>query len=97
MIHLVLTNSLWIVGLALLLAAFSYHYNEAVVHERPLREQLSRRSFRSAAWISAILVTTGLAATSASVWEAALWSLFTLFAAANSVVVLRERRRVDHE
>lgn len=73
-------NSCWILGLALLLAAFSYHYQQAVEQERPLIQQLGLRSFGVAAWISLALVGVGAAGTSRQTWEAIVWILFILYA-----------------
>ena len=89
MIVTVLTNGLWIVGLAVLLAAFSYHYDEARRAERPLKRQLQRRSFVRAGWTGVTLIGAGLAATSQAVWEAVIWILFTLYALYNAVRIWR--------
>lgn len=89
MVITVLTNGLWLVGLAVLLAAFSYHYNEARQSERPLKRQLQQRSFALAAWVSLSLIGAGLAATSQQWWEAGIWILFTLYAVYNTVVAWR--------
>jgi len=85
MVITVLTNALWVVGLAVLLAAFSYHYDEARRAERPLKRQLQGRSFARAAWIGVALIGAGLAATSQVVWEAGIWILFTLYAVFSTV------------
>lgn len=76
-----LPHVFWIVGLALLLAAFSYHYDLAQRQERPLSAQLYSRSFVVSAWISLALVGIGAAGTSQRIWEAALWIVLTLLAA----------------
>jgi len=75
----VLFNSFWIVGLALLLAAFSYHYDRAQRLNRPLRTQLRASSFTLAAWTSTALVGIGLAGTSSRAWESVLWIAFTIY------------------
>ena len=90
--RIVLSNALWIAGLALLLAAFSYQYYEATLQGRALKEQLSESSFVLVAWIAATLVTAGLAATSDAVWEAILWLLFTAYCAANAFVTYKQRQ-----
>ena len=95
MVITVVTNGLWLVGLALLLAAFSYHYNEARQSERPLKRQLQRRSFSLVAWVSLFLIGAGLAATSQQWWEAAIWILFTLYAVYNTVHAWRTAPRSE--
>lgn len=74
----VLANGLWILGLAVLLAAVSYHSWEAEERGRPLREQLGQDSFMRAAWVSLILVGLGLAGTSGRWWEAVVWGIFVV-------------------
>jgi hypothetical protein len=85
----VIANSFWIVGLALLLAAFSYHYDAAQRQGRALRRQLQQRSFTLAAWLSATLVSIGLAGTSDRLWESAIWLAFTIYGIANFAAAWR--------
>lgn len=73
-------NSCWILGLALLLAAFSYHYQQAHKQDHSLRQQLRGESFAVVAWISLALVGAGAAGTSRQSWEAVLWIVLTLYA-----------------
>lgn len=88
----VLYNSFWIVGLALLLAAFSYHYDRAQRSDRPLRTQLGARSFVIVAWTSMLLVSIGLAATSTRWWETIIWSAFAIVSAVNAIGAQRLKR-----
>ena len=71
----VLTNSLWILGLALILSAFSYHYWQAETQNRSLRTQLNRPPFLKTMWAGFALVCAGLAGTSERTWEAVLWAV----------------------
>ena len=91
MVTTVLTNGLWIVGLAVLLAAFSYHYDEARRTGRPLNQQLQRRAFARVAWPGVTLIGIGLAATSREVWEAGIWIAFTLYALYNGARAWRTK------
>jgi hypothetical protein len=68
----VITNSFWIVGLALLLAAFSYSYWVAGQEGTTLRRQLERPAFLRLFTVALVLVGIGLAGTSQSVLETAL-------------------------
>lgn len=70
-----IANCLWLVGLAILLAGFSYHYWLAQRDSRLVRRQLQQPDFRRLAWLGLVLVAIGLAATSRALWEAAVWSL----------------------
>ncbi|MCP4423756.1 MAG: hypothetical protein GY803_04615 [Chloroflexi bacterium] len=81
----VFSNSFWIIGLAILLAAFSYHYWLADQENRRLREQLSQPAFHKSFWVSFVFIGIGLAGTSQKSWEAGLWIIFTLFSIVNTV------------
>jgi hypothetical protein len=83
-------NSLWILGLAVLLAALSYHYWLAIEGGQPLRLILQGRSFQRFAWLGLALVSAGLAGTSQQLWERIVWILFTLYSAFNLVNNRRE-------
>ena len=71
-------NSLWVAGVSLLLAAFSYYYWVANQEERKLRIQLSRPQFLRFFWLSLILIALGLAGTSQTTWEIAIWIILAL-------------------
>lgn len=75
----VLFNSLWMVGLAVLLAAFGYAYWAASYLKRPLRVQLGSPGFLRAFWLSMVFFCVGLAGTSVRLWETILWGLLALF------------------
>jgi len=76
----VIFNSFWIVGLAILLAAFSYHYWLAEQEGIRLRKKLGLVGFQRALWLSLALVAIGLAGTSQSTWETVIWGVLTLVA-----------------
>ena len=79
----VIFNSLWILGLAVLLAAFSYHYWVASVSKRPLREQLRQPNFLRLLWVALLLVCLGLVGTSQQTWEMIVWGVMALLALVN--------------
>lgn len=79
-IETVVFNGLWIVGLALLLAALSYYYDRAQRSQLPLRHMLGTGAFAPLAWTAFVFICGGLAGTSAQLWETVLWLLFTLYA-----------------
>lgn len=74
-----LFNSFWIVGLAVLFAAFSYHHWAAHQTQTSLRVQFNQPSFLIFFWLSFVLVCMGLAGTAGQLWEAVLWVGFGLF------------------
>ena len=76
----VIFNSFWILGLSLMLAAFSYHYWLAGQENRQLRLQLSERGFLRPIWLGVILVGIGLIGTSQESWEMVLWGVLSLIA-----------------
>lgn len=68
----VITNSFWILGLAVLLAAFSYSYWLGGQQGTTLRQQLQRPAFLRVFAIALVLVGIGLAGTSQTIWETVL-------------------------
>jgi hypothetical protein len=78
-------NSLWILGLAILLAGFSYHYWLATESRQSLRLVLQGRSFQYFAWLGLALVAAGLAGTSQQLWERVIWILFAVYGAINFI------------
>jgi len=89
--YAVFINAFWILGLAILLAAFSYHYWEAQQTQTRLREQLNKPAFNKNLWLSFILITIGLAGTSNKVWETIIWGIFLLVGIFNFVTLLRHQ------
>lgn len=92
----VIVNSFWILGLAILLAAFSYHYWLAQAESRSLKEQLNQSSFPRFFWISFVFVGIGLAGTSQRTWETVIWILFTLISLVNVVLFDRVSNETNH-
>lgn len=82
MMSTVIIHSFWITGLALLLAALSYHHYQAAQQGQSLRQQLGTSSFQAVFYLSLVLVGIGLAGTSATVWEMILWAVLTVIATA---------------
>ncbi len=84
-----LINSLWILGLTVLLADLSFHYWLAQAEGTGLRRQFQRPGFQKAAWLGLGLLTLGLAGTSDRAWETALWVLLALFCLVSLVGLVR--------
>jgi len=80
-------NGLWICGLAVILAGFSYHYWLAHQEGRRLGGQLQGSAFRQVFWLGLALVGAGLAGTNDGIWELIIWILVMLYSLFNLVVV----------
>lgn len=73
----------WIVGLAVILAAFSYNHWQANQQQHPLRQQLRTPAFIQPLWIGFVLITIGLSGTSQTTWEAIIWGILFFVALYN--------------
>lgn len=71
----VIANSLWILGLAALLATLSWAHWVASTEKTRLRTILRRPPIRRILDLGLVLFCAGLAATSRTWWERALWGL----------------------
>jgi hypothetical protein len=65
----------WILGAAVILAAFSYHHWQANRQQQPLRQQLRSPAFTRSLWVGFALITLGLAGTSPTTWETIIWGI----------------------
>jgi len=74
----VLANSLWILGLAILLAALSWAHWVANTKKVRLRAVLGRPWAQRVLTLGLILLCAGLAATGRTWWERALWALLAV-------------------
>jgi hypothetical protein len=71
----VVTNSLWILGLAVLLAVLSWAHWVASTEEKRLRAVLGRPRIQQGLDLGLFLFCAGLAATGRTWWERTLWGL----------------------
>jgi hypothetical protein len=71
----VIANSLWILGLAVLLAALSWARWVAHTEQNRLRTVLKRPSIQIALDVGLFLFCAGLATTGRAWWERILWGL----------------------
>ncbi len=79
----VLFNGFWIVGAAIILAAFSFHTWQAQFEKVRVREVLQRPSFEKPFWLGFALVGIGLVTTSSRWWESIIWGLFVVISLFN--------------
>ena len=73
-------NALWILGVAILLADFSYMSWLSREEKRPLGQLLATTRSTRWLWLGLALIGAGLALTSDVVWVMVIWILFTLLA-----------------
>jgi hypothetical protein len=92
----VTANSLWILGLAVLLAALSWARWIASTERSRLRVVLKRPPVQIALDVGLFLFCAGLAATGRAWWERVLWGLLAaawVFQAWSAQAQARKRRR----
>jgi membrane protein implicated in regulation of membrane protease activity len=77
----VATNSVWILGLALVLAVLSYADWSAHTTRQRLREVLGQAAFRVALWSGLTLFCAGVAFSGGCWWEGVLWGVLAVMAA----------------
>ena len=87
-----LTNAIWILGLAVLLAGLSYASYQAAGAKRSFRRQLQMPGFNLVSSLGLLLFCVGLAATgNQSWWKSVVWSLLALAFAWQAWVAIRQR------
>jgi hypothetical protein len=84
-------NALWILGLSIGLAVFSYASWEAWASHSTLRESLAKPSFQAVLNLAGTLFCLGLAATSTVLWQAAVWLLLAALFLWQTWSALRKR------
>jgi hypothetical protein len=83
-------NSLWILGLAVALAALSYASWQAWQNKEKLRLRLASRGAQLAFNLAGVLFCAGLAAASQSWWQILLWAILGLLFLAQLLLSLRK-------
>ncbi len=90
----VVTNSLWILGLSMILAAFSYHDWLARESKQSRRDLLQRPSWRLPFSTGMLLFCLGLGlGREATWWEQSLWGVLAISFAWQGGSAFRARRR----
>jgi len=87
-------NALWIVGLAVILAAFSINQWRAQRHGLKLRGQLDTPAFQTPLTVGLVLVSLSLALQADVWWQQVLWAVFVVLFA---VQWWFDRKRVKSE
>lgn len=91
-------NALWILGLSIILAAFSYHHWLAAETSRRLRDVLAQPSWKLPFSLGMVLTCVGVGYGLADRWwEKTIWTALALSYAWQLVTVLRHgRNRAAH-
>ena len=89
----VFANLLWVVGLAIALAAFSLASYRARTEETRLRGLLGAPAFQQGFAAALTLFCVGLLATSHALWEQAAWGVLAVVFWIRTLVAGRRRRR----
>ena len=69
----VFANTLWIAGLAVLLAVWSLGYYEGQRFSRPVRRVLAQQGYALSLTIGWVLFCAGMVATESRLWARVLW------------------------
>jgi hypothetical protein len=88
----VIFNSLWIFGMAIILAGLSFQYWQARSDGLSLKDELAKPPFLASLWLGLVCVGAGLAGTSSRPWELVLWSVLAFFSLVNLVNASRVSR-----
>ncbi len=86
------SNALWIVGLAIALAAFSFASWQSWATGASFRQTLGRPTFQGVLSLAGLLFCLGLAATSPVLWQAALWLILAALFLYQAFTTLRRRQ-----
>lgn len=84
-------NSLWILGLALALATFSYASWGASFYKKRFRDSLTEPGAVISFSISGVLFCAGLAATSDSTLEIVLWAILGVLFLVQTILAVRQK------
>lgn len=76
--RLVAFSALWILGLSVLLATFSFADYAAHVQSARLRDVLKRRDYQLGFYAGLTLVALGLTGSARMGWKTAIWILLTV-------------------
>ena len=90
----VVANSVWILGLAVLLAAFSWASWAASAEGIRFRAVLRRPGIQRVLILGLMLFCAGLAATARAWWERTLWGLLTVIFAVQAWLTRRVTKRI---
>ena len=91
----VFANSLWIFGLALALATFSFVSWQASVYHEKTRQRLKQPGVLLSFSAAAVLFCAGLAATSEKTWEIVLWSALGVMFIIQIIIFVRQYRNKE--
>jgi len=96
-VWLVVKNGLWILGLSILLATWSYARYTAYEARVKTREKLNEPKYALVTDIGLLLFVAGMAATETRWWARVLWSLLGVSIVVHRVLTIREQQAVTEK
>ena len=87
-----LFNTLWVLGMSIIVAALSLRQFEAKTEGIRFREALQAYSFQMPLWIGLLLITIGFAGNANVLWERLTWLALTILNGVQLFIVFREYR-----
>lgn len=93
----VFSNSLWVLGLSVLLAAWSMAYYDAQRSDRKTLQILGEDGYSWAVTVGLVLFCAGLAATEDRVWAQILWGVLGVAFIGDQVLRWRKAERSSPE
>jgi len=88
-------NALWVIGLAVVLAAISWSFYAASRSAVSVRRQLAAPGFNLAASLGMMLVMLGLALQSEALWQIPIWLVMAVIFAYKAWLAWQERNRLQ--
>lgn len=88
----VMSNSLWVIGLAVLLAIWSWARYAAYEANVKTRVILSQRKYVVALDAGLLLFVAGMAATEDRLWAQVVWGVLGLWVLGHAVVTVRSQK-----
>jgi len=91
-VWLVVKNGLWILGLSILLATWSYARYTAYEARMKTRDKLNEPKYALVTDLGLLLFVSGMAATESRWWARILWILLGVSIVVHRVLTIREQR-----
>ena len=90
-------NTIWVLGMSIIVAALSLRHFEAQVEGIRFREALQAYSFQLPLWTGLTLITIGFAGNADVLWQQIVWVALAILNAVQLFIVFREYRSVGSD
>lgn len=87
--RIVFANFVWILGTAVILAAFSYHEFLAHIQKTKRIDAFKRSSFKKPFLLGAILIAAGISASAHQMWLTAIFGIVALLLIILSIKIIK--------